>query len=373
MKDRIDMSYFALGNRDFKCINSYPNLYKSTSSVKSTASNLMQRNYLEFDPGIVDNTTPLKEYSPYTNKELSKGPDVYYKYHPEYKYYHNTNEQNKTLNNYLNPVNQYIYRDNPMIKSAEQLLCIQRRKTPIQKKEYPVINTESDEIKWRNENKTNIGKSQNLKTYNNDYTIPLKNPKNENILVSNDYHLACSTNAERRIKPPVIHDVEDLKYNSYLESKLSPEYLRNYDKESLKNIDKYYIDRKENVHILSRFGNWITLKPDDKNRSHALEKVKHGTYETSLIAPDWMDIGARRKNNKYENEVKSNINNVNNVNNNNEVDFKAVLYHSNVRDNTNLTILQDKDQKNVLPLYLMDSYEKNKILLDQNHNNNGTK
>ena len=40
------------------------------------------------------------------------------------------------------------------------------------------------------------------------------------------------------------------------------------------------------------------MKPDDKNRSHALEKLKHGTYETSIIAPVWMDIATRRKNNK---------------------------------------------------------------------------
>ena len=372
MKDRIDMSYFALGNRNFSCLKSHPNLYKSTSSVKSTASNLMQRNYLEFDPGIVENTTPLKEYSPYKKKEFSKGSDVYYKYHPEYKYYHNTNEQNKVLNNYLNPVNQYTYHDNPMIKSAEQLLCIQRRKKTPPRKEYPIINTESEEIKWRNNDKINNGKNENLKTdcNSNDYLIPLKNPRNENILVSNDFHLACSTNAERRIKPPVKHNMEDLKLNSYLESNLSPEYLRNYDKESLKNIDNYYIAKKENVHILSRFGNWITLRPNDKNRSHALEKVKHGTYETSLIGPDWMDIAARRKNSRYETE--SNTNN-NGNNGKNVKDFKAVLYHSNLRDNTNLTILQDKDQKNALPLYLMDSYEKNKILLEQNHNSNGMK
>ena len=30
-----------------------------------------------------------------------------------------------------------------------------------------------------------------------------------------------------------------------------------------------------------------------------------------------------------------------------------------------MTILQDRDQKNVKPVYLMDSYEKNKILLEQ--------
>ena len=129
--------------------------------------------------------------------------------------------------------------------------------------------------------------------------IQLKNPMNKNILISNDYHLETSTKAQRRIKPPSsTPNMEDLKYGSFLESKMSPEYLRNYDKESLKNIDNYYINKKENLNVLSRFGNWITLKPDDKNRSHALEKLKHGTYETSIIAPVWMDIATRRKNNK---------------------------------------------------------------------------
>ena len=129
MKDRIDISYFALGNRNFKCLNEHPNLYKSTSSVKSTASNLMERNYLDFEPGILRNQSRYS--STMNSKEYSKGLDIYYKYHPEYKYYHNTNEQNKPLNNYLNPVSQYIYRENPMIKSAEQLLCIQRQKKQI--------------------------------------------------------------------------------------------------------------------------------------------------------------------------------------------------------------------------------------------------
>jgi len=74
MKDRIDISYFAYGNRNFKSLNEHPNLYKSTSSVKNTASNLMERNYLDFEPGV------LNQQSRYSNtvmsKEFAKGSDI---------------------------------------------------------------------------------------------------------------------------------------------------------------------------------------------------------------------------------------------------------------------------------------------------------
>ena len=354
MKDRIDISYFALGNRNFKSLNEHPNLYKSTSSVKSTASNLMERNYLDFEPGILNQESRFSSIS--KSKEYSKGSNVYYKYHPEYKYYHNTNEQNKTLNNYLNPVNQYIYRENPMIKSAEQLLCIQKQKKQLDfdvNKMPEKININFNQRDLKTE--PNIRKEKDI--------IPLKNPMNKNILVSNDYHLETSTKTQRRIKPPSsTPNLEDLKYCSYLESKLSPEYLRNYDKESLKNIDNYYINKKENLHVLSRFGNWITLRPDDKNRSHALEKLSHGTYETSIVAPIWMDISSRRKNRQTID-----------INNNKDYDymdfnnkmFKSQQYNTSIRDKGKMTILQDKDQKNVKPIYLRDSFEKNRILIEQ--------
>jgi len=359
MKDRIDISYFALGNRNFKCLNEHPNLYKSTSSVKSTASNLMERNYLDFQPGILNKES---RYSTMTNtKEYSKGSEIYYKYHPEYKYYHNTNEQNKTLNNYLNPVSQYIYRENPLIKSAEQLLCIQRQKKQID------FNDGNKPFKISRKEDSNNFNERNLNTEPNTEKdiIPLKNPMNKNILVSNDYHLETSTNSQRRIKPPSrIPNLEDLKYGSYLESKLSPEYLRNYDKESLKNIENYYINKKENLHILSRFGNWITLRPDDKNRSHALEKLKHGTYETSIVAPGWMDIASRRKNKSIDIENSNNNKNYDYMELNNKM-FKRQEYNTSIRDKGKLTILQDKDQKNAKPVYLRDSFEKNRILIEQ--------
>jgi len=374
MKDRIDISYYALGNRNFKSLNEYPNLYKSTSSVKSNSLNLMERNYLDFEPGILNN-----QGSKFTNvskaKEYSKGQDIYYKYHPEYKYYHTNNEQNQKLNDYLNPVNQYIYRESPMIKSAEQLLTIQKQKKKLDffnaNKMFKITNKETQSKKeFEKEKMANTEPNyMNLIKNNNpinkeDDIIPLKNPMNENILRSNDYHLETSTKTQRRIKPPSsTPNMEDLKYGSFLESKMSPEYLRNYDKESLKNIDEYYIRKKENLNVLSRFGNWITLKPDDKNRSHALEKLKHGTYETSIIAPMWMDIATRRKNNKMIQ-----------IENNNKgydyLDFDRKMfdkheYNTSIRDKGKMTILQDRDQKNAKPVYLMDSYEKNRILLEQ--------
>ena len=359
MKDRIDISYFAYGNRNFKSLNEHPNLYKSTSSVKSTASNLMERNYLDFEPGVLNQSS---RYSNTVNsKEFAKGSDIYYKYHPEYKYYHNTNEQNKVLNNYLNPVNQYTYRENPMIKSAEQLLCIQKQKKQTDFADAnKIFKLEKVDIN-NNFGQTNENVEQSKEEDKN--IIPLKNPMNKNILVSNDFHLETSTNAQRRIKPPNrTPNMEDLKYGSYLESKLSPEYLRNYDKESLKNIDNYYIGRKENLHILSRFGNWITLKPDDKNRSHALEKLKHGTYETSIVAPDWMDIATRRRNQNI-NRSQNDIRDYDYMDLNNKM-FKRHEYNTSIRDKGKMTILQDVDQKNAKPVYLRDSYEKNKILMD---------
>ena len=382
MKDRIDISYYALGNRDFKCLHEYPNLYKSTSSVKSNSMNLMERNYLDFEPGILNNET-TKFTNVFKAKEYSKGKDIYYKYHPEFKYFHTNNEQNQKLNNYINPVNQYIYKESPMIKSAEQLLTIQKQKKKLDffdsNKIFKITKKEINdkkEIEKEKLSKTeaNINNINSINDKNNkdQDIIPLKNPMNKNILISNDYHLETSTNAQRRIKPPSsTPNMEDLKYGSFLESKTSPEYLRNYDKESLKNIENYYIKKKENLNVLSRFGNWITLRPDDKNRSHALEKLKHGTYETSIIAPMWMDIATRRNNNRVI-QIEDNNKGYDYMDFNKKM-FDKHEYNTSIRDKGKLTILQDRDQKNVKPVYLMDSYEKNRILLEEekkmkNHN-----
>ena len=373
MKDRIDIRYYALGNRNYKSLYEYPNLYKSTSSVKSNSMNLMERNYLDFEPGILNN-----EKSKFTNvfkaKEYSKGKDIYYKYHPEFKYFHTNNEQNQKLNNYLNPVSQYIYKESPMIKSAEQLLTIQKKKKKLDFFDSNrIFKITQKDIKDKKEiekeilSKTEVNINNNIDNKDQDI-IPLKNPMNKNILRANDYHLETSTNSQRRIKPPSsTPNMEDLKYGSFLESKMSPEYLRNYDKESLKNIDNYYIQKKENLNVLSRFGNWITLRPDDKNRSHALEKLKHGTYETSIIAPMWMDITTRRNNNRVI-QIEDNNKGYDYMDFDKKM-FEKHEYNTSVKNKGKFYILQDRDQKNVKPVYLMDSYEKNKILLEQEQKN----
>ena len=226
MKDRIDISYYALGNRNFKSLNEYPNLYKSTSCVKSNSLNLMERNYLDFEPGILNN-----QESKFTNvskaKEYSKGQDIYYKYHPEYKYFHTNNEQNQKLNDYLNPVNQYIYRESPMIKSAEQLLTIQKQKKKLDffnaNKMFKITNKETQSKQQFEKEKMSKTEPNYMDLIKNNIPankksdiIPLKNPMNENILRSNDYHLETSTKTQRRIKPPSsTPNMEDLKYGSF--------------------------------------------------------------------------------------------------------------------------------------------------------------
>ena len=74
-----------------------------------------------------------------------------------------------------------------------------------------------------------------------------------------------------------------------------------------------------------------------------MEKIKQGTYETSIVAPDWMDIQTRRKNNSQ-----MNLNPVNN--------FKSYQIHNTCKDNTKVTMLVEKDPKNALPDFLKDYY-----------------
>ena len=261
-----------------------------------------------------------------------------------------------------------------MIKSAEQLLTIQKKKKKLDFFDSNrIFKITQKDIKDKKEiekeilSKTEVNINNNIDNKDQDI-IPLKNPMNKNILRANDYHLETSTNSQRRIKPPSsTPNMEDLKYGSFLESKMSPEYLRNYDKESLKNIDNYYIKKKENLNVLSRFGNWITLRPDDKNRSHALEKLKHGTYETSIIAPMWMDITTRRNNNRVI-QIEDNNKGYDYMDFDKRM-FEKHEYNTSVKNKGKFYILQDRDQKNVKPVYLMDSYEKNKILLEQEQKN----
>ena len=360
MNDRIDLTYFAYGNRDFECLKQASKNVKPSASVKSSASNLIERNYLDFDPGIIKNnfssvnTTDEKIKIPKKNKynfshsssepNFEVDPQIFNKYHPEYKIYRTNNEQLKELNNYLYPVGQYLYKDNPKIKTVEKLFCLQKSRKNI-------LAAEEENKKYSSTGNSNRENNNYIK----DQKIILKNPPNNNILVPNDFHIKNNNSL-----PKISHynespeqKIENLKYGSFLESKQAPEYLRNYDKESLKNIDQYYLNKNENIHVLSRFGNWITLKPNDKNRSHALEKIKHGTNETSIVAPVWMDIASRRNNiNNKEYELGKKA-------------FKCVQHNNSVRDNTKVTLLMDRDQENVKPLFLRDTYEKNKILFNQ--------
>lgn len=178
-----------------------------------------------------------------------------------------------------------------------------------------------------------------------DHPIILKAPINKNILQPNALHLSSSTKTQRRIYPPSLNpNMEEVKLSSYLESKDSPEYLRQYDKEQFGEIDKYYKKNNQNISVLSRFGDWITLPPGCRNRKQALEKVKHGTYETSLVAPQWMDIHSKHK------DIFKNLKENNN--------FKSFQWKNTCKDKINITILIDKDQKNALPLYLRDSYQR---------------
>ena len=330
MNDRINLSYFAYGNREFPFLKKASNLPEPSASVKTSGANILQRNYLNFEPGILSNPTfdepkNIKKLNNSRSAQNLKFSDkIFNKYHPEYKLYHNTNEQVNELNNYLNPIKQYLYKDNPKIQKNVRLISLKKNK------------------RYFNYDKSNTIETDKEK-------IILKNPSDNTVLIPNSYKMK-DINSLPKINNDENKEHENLKYYSFLESKESPEYLRNYDVEAFKNIDNYYLKKNENLHVLSRFGNWITLKPNDKNRKHALEKVKHGIYETSIVAPEWMDIASRRKINKKNYELQKKT-------------FKS--YQSKIlRNNTKVTLLIDRDQSNARPIFLRDAYEKNRILLN---------
>ena len=330
MNDRINLSYFAYGNREFPFLKKASNLPEPSVSVKTSGANILQRNYLNFEPGILSNLIfdepkKIKKLNNSRSAQNLKFSDkIFNKYHPEYKLYHNTNEQVNELNNYLNPIKQYLYKDNPKIQKNTRLISLKKNK------------------RYFNYDKSNTIETDKEK-------IVLKNPSDNAVLIPNSYKMKDIYSLPK-INNDENKEHENLKYYSFLESKESPEYLRNYDVEAFKNIDNYYLKKNENLHVLSRFGNWITLKPNDKNRKHALEKVKHGIYETSIVAPEWMDIASRRKINKKNYELQKKT-------------FKS--YQSKIlRNNTKVTLLIDRDQSNARPIFLRDAYEKNRILLN---------
>jgi len=330
MNDRINLSYFAYGNREFPFLKKASNLPEPSVSVKTSGANILQRNYLNFEPGILSNLTfdepkKIKKLNNSRSAQNLKFSDkIFNKYHPEYKLYHNTNEQVNELNNYLNPIKQYLYKDNPKIQKNVRLISLKKNKRYFNYDKNNTIETDKEKI-------------------------ILKNPSDNTVLIPNSYKMKDIYSLPK-INNDENKEHENLKYYSFLESKESPEYLRNYDVEAFKNIDNYYLKKNENLHVLSRFGNWITLKPNDKNRKHALEKVKHGIYETSIVAPEWMDIASRRKINKKNYDLQKKT-------------FKS--YQSKIlRNNTKVTLLIDRDQSNARPIFLRDAYEKNRILLN---------
>ena len=330
MNDRINLSYFAYGNRDFPFLKKASDLPEPSASVKTSGANILQRNYLNFEPGILSNITfnepknIKKLNNSRSTQNLKVSEKIFNKYHPEYKLYHNTKEQVIELNDYLNPIKQFLFKDNPKIRKNARFISL--KKIP---RYYDNDKNDSTEI--------------------NKEKIILKNPTNNTVLIPNTYKMKDIYSLPK-INKDENKEHENLKYYSFIESKESPEYLRNYDVEAFKNIDNYYLNKNENLHVLSRFGNWITLKPNDKNRKHALEKVKHGIYETSIVAPEWMDIASRRKINKKNYELLKRT-------------FKS--YQSKIlRNNTKVTLLIDRDQSNARPIFLRDAYEKNRILLN---------
>lgn len=337
MNHTIDISYFGNGNRNFPCLHQYNAPLVPTCSVKSGASNYLERNYLNF-PSSFNSKNSNNNFDDDRHKKTNSMHDVD-PYKPEYKIMKSLKDQNIELNNYLNPLGQYTYKDNPMIKSAEQIFETQKNKKFIE-----------------------IGHNaelQNMEKTNREYDnrILLKNPLSSSILQSNKPRLETSTKYTRRVYPPSVNpNMDEVKKWSYLESRTSPEYLRNYDKECLENIDNYYIKNNQNLQLLSRFGNWVTVKPDTKDRSNCLEKMPHGVYETSCVVPEWMDIKARNKEHKFENCLK-------------DSKFKAMQWNNTMKDNTRVTMLIDRNQKDAKPLFLRDSYEKNRILLENQKNN----
>ena len=53
MNDGIDLTYFAYGNRDFPCLKNDSQLSQASVSVKTSSADILQRNYLNFEPEII--------------------------------------------------------------------------------------------------------------------------------------------------------------------------------------------------------------------------------------------------------------------------------------------------------------------------------
>ena len=244
---------------------------------------------------------------------------------------------NAELNSYLTIPGQYQYKENPnelrqlhnnngaySLQKTKKFQSLRHMDEP---ERYSLFSQKEDE------------KEDEFKK-----GIILKSATIQNILHDNPLHLRNSTNCARRIEPPNPNvDFDEVKQRCFLESKDSPEYMRIYDKEKLPDLDKYYAMTNQNQQYLSRFGDWITLPPGCRDRSKALEKLSHGTYETSILAPKWMNI---RYSSNDRVEAKKNS------------PFKLFQWENKCRDNTRVTYLVEKDQKKAKPMFLCDSYER---------------
>ena len=86
MNDRINLNYFAYGNRDYPFLNQNSKLLEQSACVKSSGENLIQRNYLNFEHEILNTYKPknLKKINS-SRSELNIGlkDKIYNKYHPE--------------------------------------------------------------------------------------------------------------------------------------------------------------------------------------------------------------------------------------------------------------------------------------------------
>ena len=260
--------------------------------------NIIERNYLHFDP-------PTKTYA---NK-------------PEYKLYRSSSEVNYKLNTYLDPIYQYEYSEKPTNNSSLSSAGV----FSLQKSKHFCESRRS---------------SNNYSVPNNNDKIILKETINQNLLVPNVLHLESGVKSFRKIIPPSRNpQMNILRLSSFYESQDAPDYLKVYDKKGVDEINNYYAKNNQNLSVLSRFNNWITVTPKKRNRRFNLEKEKQDLHEVSKIAPDWM--------------IKKHRTRPQNL-------FKAIQWKNTMKDKTKVTFLIDRNQKDVLPNYLIDAYRREK-------------
>ena len=57
-------------------------------------------------------------------------------------------------------------------------------------------------------------------------------------------------------------------------SRESPNWFNTTDETKKKEIDNFYVQNNQSLHVLSKFRDWITITPKSKNRRNPLEKAK---------------------------------------------------------------------------------------------------